>query len=324
MEASQTEKGDMAGNLQTWSWISLSIGSVLGSMISGYVLNHFGPHGVFFVSAIGPVIVLLLSLRLPEEQYHPNKAFLHTVRDQVTTLAKVIVNPLCWRPMFWLFLSNALPPSLGEAMFNFKVVELGFTKAFLGFLSTIGSLTLLCSTAAYSAYFKEYPFRRLFFRVQLASAAISMMEFILVMRANVKINISDNYFIFGDEILTDVVARLKHMPSLVLCAKICPPGVEGTMFALLMSIYNFSWSVSSFGGSWLCTSLNITKTNFSGLPKAVIIRSIAKVLPLGLLFLIPASTTIHTGEESKNCEEENVEKEAMLDKKEEEIEVVVK
>ncbi|KAG6590652.1 Folate-Biopterin transporter (FBT) Family [Phytophthora cinnamomi] len=105
-------------------------------------------------------------------------------------------------------------------------------------------------------------------------------------------NIGDRFFIFGDEILSDVVARLKHMPSLVLCAKICPPGIEGTMFALLMSIYNFSWSVASYGGSWLCSYLQISKTNFTGLAVAVTIRSVAKLVPLFLLFMVPATTSI--------------------------------
>uniref|UniRef100_K3WSZ3 Major facilitator superfamily (MFS) profile domain-containing protein n=1 Tax=Globisporangium ultimum (strain ATCC 200006 / CBS 805.95 / DAOM BR144) TaxID=431595 RepID=K3WSZ3_GLOUD len=296
VEAARTERDDMAGNLQTLSWISLSIGSVLGSMISGFALNSLGPQGVFFLSALGPICVVFISINMHEETFRVNHdhSFLRTVSDQCRTLAQVVVDPVCWRPMLWIFLSNALPPSLGEAMFSFKTNELAFSKSFLGFISTVGSITLLGTTALYNAYFRDMPFRSMFFRIQVASALVSLAEFVLVARWNVAWGIGDRFFIFGDEILSDVVARLKHMPSLVLCAKICPPGIEGTMFALLMSIYNFSWSIASYGGSWLCTYLQISKANFSGLAMAVTIRSLAKMVPLLLLFMVPATTSIHS------------------------------
>ncbi|KAJ0408805.1 hypothetical protein P43SY_000701 [Pythium insidiosum] len=184
VEAARSEKEDMAGNLQTLSWISLSIGSVLGSMVSGFALNTFGPLGVFFLSALGPLCVIIISLRIPEENYHSNstQSFVHVVVGQCRALAEVVVDPICWRPMLWIFLSNALPPSIGEAMFSFKTNELGFGKSFLGFISTVGSLTLLGTTAMYNAYFRDMPFRAMFFRIQLASAAVSIAEFVLVSR----------------------------------------------------------------------------------------------------------------------------------------------
>lgn len=295
VEAARSEREEMAGNLQTLSWLSLSVGSVLGSMVSGVALNSVGPRGVFFLSALGPMCVVALSLTVHEEKVSRASSaggFVRTVTGQCRALATVVVDPVCWRPMLWIFLSNALPPSIGEAMFSFKTNELHFSKAFLGFLSTVGSLTLLATTALYNAYFRDLPFRRMFFRIQLASALVSLAEFVLVARLNVALGVGDRFFIFGDEILSDVVARLKHMPSLVLCAKICPPGIEGTMFALLMSIYNFSWSVASYGGAWLCTYLQISKTNFSGLAAAVTVRSVAKMVPLLLLFMVPETTSI--------------------------------
>ncbi|KAF1328482.1 Folate-biopterin transporter, partial [Globisporangium splendens] len=307
VEAARTERDDMAGNLQTLSWISLSVGSVLGSMVSGFSLNLVGPQGVFFLSALGPICVVFISISMHEETFRVNRdhSFLRTVSDQCRTLAQVVVDPVCWRPMLWIFLSNALPPSLGEAMFSFKTNELAFSKSFLGFISTVGSITLLGSTALYNAYFRDLPFRSMFFRIQVASALVSLAEFVLVARWNVAWGIGDRFFIFGDEILSDVVARLKHMPSLVLCAKICPPGIEGTMFALLMSIYNFSWSIASYGGSWLCMYLQISKTNFSGLAMAVTIRSLAKMVPLLLLFMVPATTSIHSSSATASAPNSN-------------------
>jgi len=64
------------------------------------------------------------------------------------------------------------------------------------------------------------------------------------------------------------------------------------MFALLMSVYNFSWSMSSYGGAYLCSALSIRKDNFEGLAMGMVIRTLGKLLPVLLLFLVPESTRI--------------------------------
>lgn len=45
--------------------------------------------------------------------------------------------------------------------------------------------------------------------------------------------------------------QLKWMPLLVLSSKLCPPGIEGTFFALLMSIYNDGVLSSSWASGFL-------------------------------------------------------------------------
>ena len=55
------------------------------------------------------------------------------------------------------------------------------------------------------------------------------------------------------------------MPFLIYSAKLCPPGLEGTLFALFMSINNFSYSCASWSGAALQTWLGITSTDFDQL-----------------------------------------------------------
>ncbi|CAN0060412.1 unnamed protein product [Heterosigma akashiwo] len=43
---------------------------------------------------------------------------------------------------------------------------------------------------------------------------------------------------FGDDVVLAVLGQIAFMPTLVLAARICPPGVEGTLFAALMSVFN--------------------------------------------------------------------------------------
>ncbi|KAG7395868.1 hypothetical protein PHYBOEH_003114 [Phytophthora boehmeriae] len=79
------------------------------------------------------------------------------------------------------------------------------------------------------------------------------------------------------------------MPVVVLCAKLCTKGIEGTLFALLMSISNFSRSVSEFWGAIVCAWFGIAKDQYDMLWLAIVVRSVLKVVPIFFLFLVPAT-----------------------------------
>ncbi|CAK7353974.1 unnamed protein product [Dovyalis caffra] len=66
-----------------------------------------------------------------------------------------------------------------------------------------------------------------------------------------------------------------------------PPGIEGTFFALLMSIDNVGLLSSQWAGGIVLHFLNVTRTRFDNLWLAIITRNILRVTPLFLLFLIP-------------------------------------
>jgi len=77
------------------------------------------------------------------------------------------------------------------------------------------------------------------------------------------------------------------MPLLVLAARLCPPGSEGTFFALLMSVDNLGTLSSSWVGSVILRVTGIRRTNFRYLWLTVLIRNGMRLLPLPFLFLVP-------------------------------------
>lgn len=114
-----------------------------------------------------------------------------------------------------------------------------------------------------------------------------MLDLVLVLRLNLKLNIPDTFFAVIDESVAKMINNLKWMPMLVLSSKLCPQGIEGTFFALLMSIDNAGLLSASWGGGLLLHFLNVTRTQFSNLWVAILIRNIFRVSPLCLLFLVP-------------------------------------
>ena len=51
--------------------------------------------------------------------------------------------------------------------------------------------------------------------------------------------------------VSDVITRLNIMPFLIFAAKLCPPDVEGSMFALFMGLSNFGRAAGGYLGSSL-------------------------------------------------------------------------
>eukprot|EP01047_Picozoa_sp_COSAG01_P112489 COSAG01_NODE_41240_length_454_cov_0.583099_1_plen_97_part_00 len=69
-----------------------------------------------------------------------------------------------------------------------------------------------------------------------------------VSRWNLAIGIPDTMMMFGDDCFGSIIGRLNMMPMMILAAKLCPPGVEATLFALNMGLSNFGSTVGGYLG----------------------------------------------------------------------------
>lgn len=157
----------------------------------------------------------------------------------------------------------------------------------MGFIMAIGSVGSLLGAVLYQYGLKNHPFRDLLFWTQLLFGVSGMLDLILVLRWNLRFGIPDIFFVVIDASVSQMIGRLKWMPLLVLSSKLCPPGIEGTFFALLMSIDNAGLLSSSWGGGMLLHVLQVTRTKFHNLWLAIFIRNILRIIPLSLLFLVP-------------------------------------
>lgn len=82
----------------------------------------------------------------------------------------------------------------------------------------------------------------------MTATIVGLSQLILVTRLNTQIGLSDELFVLGDSVVLRAIGRVAFMPVLVLAARVCPEGVEATLFALLMSVLNFGGYVSQTTG----------------------------------------------------------------------------
>jgi len=181
-----------------------------------------------------------------------------------------------------------------------------FSEEFIAMVDVVGYVVFVVGTSMYNKYLSLWPYRRIWRVTQIALTFVSLLDLVFVCRWNLAIGIPDKAFIMGDEILSDLIARLNTMPLFVLAAATCPPGVEATLFALNMGLSNFGGTLGKYHGLGLMWVFGgVTGPEFANLDYFVLVRSLMRLLPILLIpMLVPTGTPqTETFEEPTRAEE---------------------
>ncbi|XP_021993508.1 probable folate-biopterin transporter 4 isoform X3 [Helianthus annuus] len=207
------------------------------------------------------------------------------------TLFKVFQRPIILRPMAWFFLAQVTIPNLSKVMFYYQTEVLNLEASFLGTAYVNGWIGLMFGTFTYNRFLKKVKLRTILMFAHVTLTQLTLLDLILVSRLNVSHGISDKVMVLFGSVLSDAVQQFKFMPFLILSGQLCPPGIEGTLFALYMSINNFGSAMSSFVGDTLASFLNISSGSFDNLSLGIAIQVVCTLVPLIFLFLIPKDAT---------------------------------
>ncbi|OEL20072.1 putative folate-biopterin transporter 4 [Dichanthelium oligosanthes] len=207
------------------------------------------------------------------------------------SLCTAFKQPTILRPMAWFFFSNVTIPNISTVMFYYQTEELHLEASFLGTGRVIGWFSLILGTYTYNRYFKHKKLRNILVFAHVGLAIICLLDIVLVSRLHVQYGIGDKYMVLWGSALADAINQFKMMPFLILSGQLCPPGIEGTLFALFMSINNLGSTLGSFMGAALASALNISTAQFDNLALGLSVQLIGTLLPIGFLFLIPKEVT---------------------------------
>lgn len=285
VERARTESVTDAGSLQALCWGSSAFGGLITAYFSGFLLQHFSNQTVFGITATFPLIVSVVAWMIAESQIEHHTDW-SAIWSQVTQLKGAITQKSIWLPTAFVFLWQATPTA-ESAFFFFTTNELGFQPEFLGRVRLVTSVASLVGIWMFQRFFKAVPFRVIFAWTTVMSAVLGMTMLLLVTHANRAIGIDDRWFSLGDSLILTVMGQIAYMPILVLAARLCPPGVEATLFALLMSITNLAGLVSYEFGAVLMHWFGISETNFDRLWLLVVVTNLSTLLPLPFLGWLP-------------------------------------
>ncbi len=295
VERARVESQADAGSLQSLCWGASALGGLITAYFSGLLLEHFTTRTVFLITASFPLLVSAIAWLIAETPMKKKSDdFAHgddlSIKKQLKQLRQAITQKAIWLPTAFVFIWQATPTA-DSAFFFFTTNELHFQPEFLGRVRLVTSVAALVGVWIFQRFLKTVPFRVIFAWSTVMSAALGMTMLLLVTHTNRAIGIDDHWFSLGDNLVLTVMGQIAYMPVLVLSARLCPPGVEATLFALLMSVFNLAGLASYELGAGLMHLLGINENNFELLWLLVIITNLSTLLPLPFLNWLPSASS---------------------------------
>lgn len=293
VERARGESQAKAGSLQSLCWGASAIGGLITAYFSGLLLQYFTTRTVFGITALFPLIVsgvawLIAESPVSKDAQDSNQTNPLPIKHQLGQLRQAITQKRIWLPTAFIFIWQATP-NADSAFFYFATNELHFEPEFLGRVHLVTSFASLAGVWIFQRFLKSIPFRVIFAWSTVLSSILGMTMLLLVTHTNRRLGIDDHWFSLGDSLILTVMGKIAFMQVMVLAARLCPSGVEATLFALLMSVFNSAGTVSHAFGALITYWLGITATNFESLWLLVVITNLSTLLPLPFINWLPAA-----------------------------------
>uniref|UniRef100_A0A803Q1M8 Folate-biopterin transporter 1, chloroplastic n=1 Tax=Cannabis sativa TaxID=3483 RepID=A0A803Q1M8_CANSA len=311
VERARGESQSVSGSLQSLCWGSSAFGGIVSSYFSGSLVDAYGVRFVFGVTALLPLLTSAVAVLVTEQRVVgpargqiptlASSSFLSSTKQNIIELWDAVKQPSVFLPTTFLFLWQATPQS-DSAMFYFTTNKLGFTPEFLGRVKLVTSVASLLGVGLYNGFLKKVPLKKIFLATTIIGSALGMTQVFLVTGLNRKFGISDEWFAAGDSLILTVLGQASFMPVLVLAARLCPEGMEATLFATLMSISNGGSVLGGLIGAGLTQLFGVTKDKFDNLAFLIILCNLTSLLPLPFLGLLPDDNPDSDSDESTDIE----------------------
>lgn len=286
----ESQAAKTAGGLQSLCWGASAIGGLISAYFSGSLLEVMSVRSIFGLTAVLPFLVAIIATGMDEPRINVSSRtnddtsidFIDGVRGQISTLWDAFQQSSIWKPTLFVFLWQSTPTSDG-AFFYFLTNDLQFGPEFLGRVRFITAGAGLLGVFLYNQYFKTIQIKNILYWSTLLSFPLGLLPVLLITHVNREMGIPDTWLIYGDDVALAVLGTIAFMPTLVLAARLCPPGIEAVLFATLMSIYNGASTVGTELGALLTKLAGITESNFDNLALLTIICNVSSLWPLVLI-----------------------------------------
>jgi len=161
----------------------------------------------------------------------------------------------------------------------------------IGTLSSVGSFL---GNVIFQRWFINAGWHKLVTGVVFIATFSALLQLVLMFRdpvtgltINERAHIPNVFFALGDDVIMAVTNQLLSMPILILMARLCPDGAEGTVYALVTSVQMVGGTVGNLIAQNLTIAFGVTNTNFHRLWMLTLVTSTTKMLCLFFLPLVP-------------------------------------
>lgn len=239
----------LTGAFQSVQWAAIYTASILVGLIGGHFAEERNLHATFALAAGFPLISLVMATLFIHEA--PARAERGAFRDTWQAIRDAARGREIWLVSGLIFFFN-FSPSFGPAFLYYQTDVLKFDQRFIGFLDSLASVGAIVGAIIYAPLSRRLRLKSIIVWV-IGLSAIATLGYLLYRGRTSAIVIN---LTFG------VLSMITQLAFLDLAAKACPPHVEGSFFALLMSIFNAGTQLSTNVGGRLYDSVGFTPLVF--------------------------------------------------------------
>jgi MFS family permease len=255
----------LTGAFQSVQWAAINGATIVIGVLGGWFAEHRDLSAAFLTAACFPVVSFVMAWRFVRETPAASEA--ETFRQTWAAIRAALRRREVWVIagfiLFWTF-----SPSFGPALNYYQMDTLRFSQTFIGLLGSLSAAGYVAGAIVYAPLSRRMPLRRLI-NLSIGLGVVGTLVY-LGYRGPVSAVVLDT--IFG------AVAMIAQLAFLDLAAKGCPPRVEATFFALLMSVYNLGQQGSQVVGGHLY--------DWIGLPPLILISAATTALTWVLVPLV--------------------------------------
>lgn len=250
------------GSAQTYqaiAWGARSIGSVISGFTGGLLAAKISAQSVFLITATLPLISLSATFFLREK---PWKESSNKRKNILTPIVKsfrcIIHGDLKWFVLFLLVLSSSV--AIGTPLFFYMREILKFDEIFLGILNSVTWFGAIIGCFIFVKFFRKISLHKALF------IAVIIGFFDILMTLAIK----DHASAFAISLILGILGYMVLLPLFSSSATLAhATGVESSLFAILMSLFNLGQALASFMGGllfeWIGLKALIISTAFFGL-----------------------------------------------------------
>eukprot|EP00451_Oxyrrhis_marina_P015045 CAMPEP_0204328978 /NCGR_PEP_ID=MMETSP0469-20131031/13811_1 /ASSEMBLY_ACC=CAM_ASM_000384 /TAXON_ID=2969 /ORGANISM="Oxyrrhis marina" /LENGTH=503 /DNA_ID=CAMNT_0051311497 /DNA_START=102 /DNA_END=1613 /DNA_ORIENTATION=- len=174
---------------------------------------------------------------------------------------------------------------------------LGFSDSMFSYIGLLGSVGSVLGNFIFKAWLINAGWHIMFASTVVIACAFSAGQLFLMIRNDAGQTLTEQWhlpnfaFALGDDVIMATAQQLLNMPILILMARLCPAGAEGTVYALVTSIQGVGGTVGGVFSKVATQSFDVTNVDFSRIWELTVLTSSAKMICLLLLPLVPRNIT---------------------------------
>jgi len=240
-DAMMVERGRplrLTGAFQSVQWGCITLASVLVGELGGQLAETRSLRAALVLAACFPLMSLSMGLTFVRET--PARAswaaFLETWRGIRGALGSREIWLVAGFIFFFWF-----SPSFGPAFLYYQTDTLKFSQQFIGRLAALGAVSGVVGAVLYAPLSRRLSLKSIM-HISIALGVLAMLSYLFYRDAASAVVITVAFGALG---------MIFNLGFLDLAAKACPPRVEATFFAALMSVLNAATKLSENVGARL-------------------------------------------------------------------------